>query len=74
MIAETGSIEAGGAKAAWLADASKWIKAHRGIKAFVYFDTNQSSSKLDWRADSSASTLSAYISMARDPYFSGRPG
>ncbi|WP_374967944.1 glycoside hydrolase family 26 protein [Terrabacter sp. BE26] len=73
MIAETGSLEPGGNKAAWLSDASRWIKAHRGIKAFVYFDTNRSSSKLDWRADSSPSALNAYISMARDPYFSGRP-
>lgn len=74
MIAETGSIEAGGHKAAWLANARTWIKAHRGVRAFVYFDTNQSSSRLDWRTDSSASALSAYISMARDPYFSGHPG
>jgi Glycosyl hydrolase family 26 len=74
MIAETGSIEAGGNKAAWLADAATWIKAHRSIMAFVYFDTNQSSSGLDWRADSSSTSLSAYITMARDPYFSGRPG
>lgn len=74
MIAETASVEAGGDKAAWLADASRWVKAHRGVKAFVYFDTNQSSTRLDWRADSSARALGAYISLARDPYFSGRPG
>jgi len=73
MIAETGSIEAGGNKAAWLANATTWIKAHRSIMAFVYFDTNQSSSGLDWRADSSSTALSAYITMARDPYFSGHP-
>lgn len=74
MIAETGSLEAGGNKAAWLADAKAWIKTHRSIMAFVYFDTNRSSSGLDWRADSSVTSLSGYITMARDPYFAGRSG
>jgi hypothetical protein len=74
MIAESGSVEVGGNKAAWLADAAGWIKAHPGIAAVVWFDTNQSASGLDWRADSSASALNAYITMARDAYFSGHPG
>lgn len=74
MIAETGSLESGGNKAAWLAEAAVWIKAHRSVMAFVYFDTNQSSSGLDWRVDSSAASLGAYIAVARDPYFSAHPG
>jgi len=74
MIAETGSVEAGGNKAAWLADAAVWIKAHRSVMALVYFDTNQSSSGIDWRADSTTASLNAYITVARDPYFSGHPG
>jgi Glycosyl hydrolase family 26 len=74
MIAESGSVEAGGNKAAWLANAAAWIKAHPSIAAVVWFDTSQSSSGLDWRVDSSASALRAYITMARDPYFSGHAG
>lgn len=74
MIAETGSIEAGGNKAAWLADASVWIKAHPSIAAFVYFDTNLSTSGLDWRADSSTASLNAYIRVARDPRFAAHAG
>ena len=74
MIAETGSVEAGGNKAAWIADAAAWMKAHQDISALVYFDTNQSSSGLDWRTDSSTAALNAYITVARDPYFSGHAG
>jgi hypothetical protein len=74
MIAESGSVEAGGNKAAWLADAATWIKAHPDIAALVWFDTDRSSSRLDWRASSSPSALSAYMTMARDPYFSGHAG
>jgi mannan endo-1,4-beta-mannosidase len=74
MIAESGSVEAGGNKAAWLADAATWIKAHPDIAALVWFDTDRSSSRLDWRASSSPSALSAYMTVARDPYFSGHAG
>jgi beta-mannanase len=74
MIAESGSVEAGGDKAQWLADSATWIKAHPGIAAVVWFDTNQSSTGLDWRADSSLAALGAYETMARDPYFSGQIG
>lgn len=69
MIAETGSVETGGNKNAWIADAEGWIKSHGGVRAFVYFDTDQSSSGLDWRIDTSPSSLSAFKALATDPYF-----
>ena len=40
MIAETGSVEAGGNTAAWLTGAAAWMKTHQGISAFVYVDPN----------------------------------
>lgn len=74
MLAETGSVETGGDKAAWIADAAAWMKSHPAVAAFVWFDTNQSSSGLDWRVDSSSTSLSAYRTVANDTYFSGLPG
>ena len=71
MICETGSVETGGNKAAWIANAGDWMKSHDGVRAFVYFDTNQSSSGLDWRVSSSSSSFSAFKTLANDPYFSG---
>jgi hypothetical protein len=69
MIAETGSVEQGGDKAAWIDDARTWVKHHRGIRAFVWFDTNRSSSGIDWRIDSSPASLDAFRRLARDPAF-----
>jgi hypothetical protein len=36
------------------------------LKALVWFDVNK---EQDWRYDSTASSLSAFVSMAKDPYF-----
>lgn len=70
MIAETGSTEDGGPKAAWISGARTWIKRHPSVRAMLWFDTNLSSTQIDWRIDSSSAALSAYRNLARDPYFS----
>ena len=71
MIAETSSVEGSGGKAAWVDDAASWIKAHPAIGAVVWFDTNRSSTGIDWRIDSSPSALAAFTAMAKDPAFQG---
>lgn len=69
MIAETGSVQTGGNKAAWITGAQRWIETHGGVRAFVYFDTNRSSSRLNWRIDSSARSLAAFKALATNIYF-----
>jgi hypothetical protein len=41
------------------------------VKALIWFDTNRSSSGIDWRIDSSQSSLGAFATLANDPYFGG---
>ena len=72
MIAETSSVEAGGSKQRWIADASRWIREHRAVKAVVWFDTDQSSTGIDWRIGSSGRSLAAFRRLARQPYFSAK--
>jgi hypothetical protein len=72
MIAETGSVEAGGSKARWIDDARRSIKrAFPSIGAFVWFHANFVE---DWRVDSSADAFAAFRGMAKDPYFHRRGG
>jgi hypothetical protein len=71
MIAESASVEDGGSKSEWIRDAGAWIKTHRAVKALIWFDTNRSSSGIDWRIDSSQSSLGAFATLANDPYFGG---
>jgi len=67
MISEIGSVEQGGDKGAWISAASSSIKtSFPAIKAFLWFDVLK---EADWRADSSAGSLSAYEAMGRDSYF-----
>jgi Glycosyl hydrolase family 26 len=67
MIAETGSVEAGGSKARWISEARASIKrVFPSIGAFVWFHTDHEE---DWRANSSAVSFSAFERMAKDPYF-----
>ncbi len=71
MVAETSSVESGGSKAAWITDMSSWIKSHPALKALCWFDTNESSTGIDWRIDSSTTSFDAFKTVASDPYFSG---
>ena len=68
MISETASSDIGGNKQEWIQDARAWIKTHVAIKAFVWFD-KRSSSKRDWRIDSSPESFAAFKALASDPAF-----
>jgi hypothetical protein len=70
MIAETGSVEDGGSKAAWISEARASIKrAFPSVGAFVWFHIDDDE---DWRANSSAASFAAFQRMAKDPYFNRR--
>jgi beta-mannanase len=67
MLPETASAEVGGSKAAWITAMHQALKTEfSGIRAVVWFDINK---ETDWRINSSPSALSAYDSMALDPFF-----
>ena len=67
MIAETASAEQGGDKAAWIAGILPAMKTmFPAVKGLVWFQMNK---ETDWRVDSSPSAATAFISLARDPYF-----
>jgi endoglucanase len=74
MIAATGVQEDPSQptrKAQWFADATAWLKASPSIKAFMYWSADHPTPNglaLFW-VDTSASALSAYAAMGRDPYF-----
>ncbi|HEX7522346.1 MAG TPA: glycosyl hydrolase [Acidimicrobiia bacterium] len=73
MVGETSSVEGltAGQKAAWIADAQAAVKqSFPAIAAFLWFDSQ--SSGHDWRIDSSATSLSAFKTLALDPYFRTR--
>jgi hypothetical protein len=69
MIAETSSVESGGSKAGWISSLKTWMSGHSAAAALVWFDTNTSSTGIDWRIDSSASSLSAFKKLALSSYF-----
>ena len=67
IIAETASDEVGGSKAAWIAGIVPALKTKFPlIKAVVWFDVDK---ERHWQINSSASSLTAYQRMAKDPYF-----
>lgn len=57
MIAETGSTELGGDKAAWIRDAIAYLAAQPDVRAFVWFDFNK---ETDWRIASSTKAAEAF--------------
>ena len=73
MIAEFGSPEFeydGTNKAAWITDAFDQIKNnYPKIKLILWFHINK---ELDWRINSSSSSLKAYQKAIDDPYFVGK--
>jgi len=67
LIGEMASAEAGGDKAAWIADMIPTLKTSFPLfKGIAWFDVNK---ETDWRIDSSPATLAAFKQMANDPYF-----
>ena len=67
MIPETASTELGGDKAAWISAILPSLKStFPGIKALVWFQMNK---ETDWRIDSSPTAQTAFVTLAKDPYF-----
>lgn len=67
MIAEFGSAEEGGNKAAWIKDIPSTLKiSMKQVKALVLFDVKK---ECDWRSTSCQRTQDAYKAILQDPYF-----
>ena len=70
MVAETGSLEKGGSKARWIANAQVQIKRKfPAIAAFVYYNNADRNQPVRWAVTTSASALQAYRTMAHDGYW-----
>jgi beta-mannanase len=73
MIAETGSSEVGGDKANWLLTSFARIPFDLpDVRAVIWYDKWETAVGIDWRVDSSASSLAAYREVATSAAFSGR--
>ncbi|MFN8464452.1 MAG: glycosyl hydrolase [Caldilineaceae bacterium] len=72
MIAETGSSEIGGSKAAWISDTLEVALPYKfpRIRAFVWFNWN--ADRMDWIIESSPSAQAAFAKGIASPYY--RPG
>jgi Glycosyl hydrolase family 26 len=57
FVGEVGSTEAGGDKAAWVADMFATLQAHPEVRGFTWFDHR---TQTDWRIDSSPATFAAF--------------
>jgi beta-mannanase len=76
VIAEIGSVEDGGSKAAWLTDAYTQIRLnHPEVKAVDYYDSREAGTykMQDWRIASSAPSLSAFRTAVADPRYIAAP-
>lgn len=72
MLAEVGSAEQGGSKAAWILDAATALRERfPAVKAWIH--QQYSDGAADWRVDSSAQSLAAYRRVALDEYFAALP-
>jgi membrane-bound metal-dependent hydrolase YbcI (DUF457 family) len=71
MIAETGSVEEGGNKAAWVRRAMRVLPRYTHIKALVWFSDIHPDGT-DWRVDSSPSALNAFRQALRVPEYTAR--
>lgn len=74
MIAEVGSVEQGGSKDAWIADAllTQLPQNFPLVRALVWFNEDwhdDQRRQADWRIESSPGSLAAYSLAADDPYF-----
>ena len=76
VLAELGTVEQGGNKAAWITDAYARIRTHHPeVKAVVYFNSLQKGPKLvqDWRVTTSRASVRAYRAAVGAPYFLSGP-
>ncbi len=69
FLAETGCVEQGGSKAAWITDmfASLGTTFPR-ITGIVWFNVNDTTANTDWRIDSSATSLTAFNTAVGSPF------
>ncbi len=66
IIAETGSVESGGDKAAWIANMFKFLDGRRDVSALLWFQINKTNvGEDDWRFDSSGGARGAFIRGSR---------
>lgn len=70
MLAEIGASERGGDKAAWMRDALLRAvpEQYPDISAVVWFNENRPD-HADWRVDSSAAALDAWLEVVADPRY-----
>jgi mannan endo-1,4-beta-mannosidase len=70
LIGEIGSTEAGGSKAAWIADALARIpEDYPAIRGLLWFDTV--ADNMDWPIETSSSASSAFAEGVQDPAYRG---
>lgn len=70
MIAETGSSEWGGSKAAWIRDGLTTLPtAFPRVRALLWFDWNDGG--MDWTLESSASSIAAFAAALDAPVYAG---
>lgn len=66
MIAETGSAESGGDKAAWISNMFKFLDGRRDVSAVLWFQVDKANQgEVDWRFDSSGASRGAFIRGSR---------
>lgn len=70
MIGESSCYDGGGSKSWWYTDALGYLRSV-GCKAFTLYNTNQSSSGLNWRFDTNAAATQAFKEIVQDPYWGG---
>ncbi len=66
VITETGGVEVGGHKAAWISDFFAGLRRHPEIRGFVWFDVVK---EADWRFTSSGSARAAFATGVRASRF-----
>jgi membrane-bound metal-dependent hydrolase YbcI (DUF457 family) len=71
MIAETGSVEQGGSKSAWIRNAIRVLPRYGHVKALVWF-SDVHPNGTDWRIDSSPSALKAFRQVVQVPAYNTR--
>lgn len=63
--------------ASWISDMRLYLKdvagPRYGVVAVCWFDTDTSSGRFNWRVDQTPAAWQAWLTLARDPYFGGRP-
>jgi hypothetical protein len=61
FLAEVGSVEQGGNKAAWITDMfSSLATRYPRITGVCWFNVNDTTANTDWRIDSSPASLAAF--------------